>query len=318
MKGLARGTRRKESSLAPNLREILGPALSWSHAGRNVYELLALDAWNRKVAPGLKVATWAQHVQDGVVFVVVEDAAWASQLTFLKRQLIRRLNSAVGETIVRDIRFQIGSVPKEGHLSPSAGKEPPPWLGLSLEDEVVEEARRQAAAIRDPELRQAYLDLRLADARRSQWLRQQGWTPCGRCGVLKPPPEDMCPACRREQAVEEPGTSGHVMGGRVGFQVREIARILMEHPSLTIGEAQEVFPDLSAAAFEEARRQAIEELQSLVHASMSRGLDPGTPQHRVLKMAVTAYITMKTGTPPEALNTDQLIGIVGKDLASIL
>lgn len=318
MEGPSRGPRRKESSHAASLREVLGPALARSKTGRKVYELFALEAWNRKVAPGLQVATRAHHVQEGVVFVAVEDAAWASQLTFFKRQLIRKLNAAVGETIVRDIRFQIGSVPREERPSAAASKEAPPWLGVVLENEVVEEAKRQAMAIRDPELRKAYLDLKLADARRSKWRRQQGWTPCRQCGVLKPPLEDVCPACRRERAFEEPVPAGRVLGGRVGFQIREMVRMLMERPSLNFGEAQEVLPDLSPAAFEEAKRLAIEELQSLVHANISRGLEPGTPEHGVLKRAVAAYIMLKTGTPPEAMDKEQLAGIVGKDLASIL
>lgn len=317
MKGPARGARRKESLYASSLRDVLGPALARTQAGRRVYELLAIDAWNRKVALEFQVATRAERVQDGVVFVVVDDAAWASQLTFFKRRLIRKLNTIVGETIVRDIRFQIGSVPREEYPSATVGNKPP-WLDMPLDDDVVEEAKRQALEVPDPELRQAYLDLKLADSRRARWLRQQGWTPCRQCGVLKPPLEDVCPTCRREHEAGGPGAAPRVLGGRVGSQIREMAGILIECPSLTFAEAQETFAELTPTAFEEARRQAIEELQSLVHANMARGLEPGTSEHEILKRAVTAYIMMKTGTSPEAMNKDQLAGIVGKELASIL
>lgn len=46
--------------------------------------------------------------KDGLLIVKVAESAWAQQLQFQKKDLIRKVNKALGSELVKDIRFKIG------------------------------------------------------------------------------------------------------------------------------------------------------------------------------------------------------------------
>ena len=72
-----------------------------------VAEQRALQVWAGVV--GEKVAAHAQaySISDGVLLVLVDAHAWTQELTFLKPDILRRLNETLGSGIVKDIRFTL-------------------------------------------------------------------------------------------------------------------------------------------------------------------------------------------------------------------
>jgi predicted nucleic acid-binding Zn ribbon protein len=67
----------------------------------------AVGEWPRLVGPRVARHTRAVGFQGGTLRVEVEGSAWMHELGFLKRDLIRRLNSHLGSDLVHDVRFII-------------------------------------------------------------------------------------------------------------------------------------------------------------------------------------------------------------------
>ena len=65
-----------------------------------------LSLWPEVVPERIKKNTEPLKVKGGTLFVAAKSAAWANELTMLKTKLIARLNQAIGEEVVKDIRFQ--------------------------------------------------------------------------------------------------------------------------------------------------------------------------------------------------------------------
>lgn len=62
--------------------------------------------------PELVGAKTAEHsravaVDSGVLIVMVDSPAWSTQLSYLKPQLLRRLEQRLGPGLVKDIRFAL-------------------------------------------------------------------------------------------------------------------------------------------------------------------------------------------------------------------
>lgn len=57
------------------------------------------------VGPQIAAKATAESLAEGVLTLVVPDAAWRQELTMQKVQLIERLNTAAGEHVIRDIFF---------------------------------------------------------------------------------------------------------------------------------------------------------------------------------------------------------------------
>lgn len=73
----------------------------------------AVEEWPRVVGPQIANRTRALGFQDGVLRVAVEGSAWMHELGYLRRDIIQRLNQALGADRVRDVKFVI---PRKGVL----------------------------------------------------------------------------------------------------------------------------------------------------------------------------------------------------------
>lgn len=73
----------------------------------------AVEEWPRLVGERVARHSRAVGFQDGTLRVEVEGSAWMQELGFLRRDLIRKVNQALGSNIVRDVRFV---VPRGGIL----------------------------------------------------------------------------------------------------------------------------------------------------------------------------------------------------------
>jgi predicted nucleic acid-binding Zn ribbon protein len=79
----------------------------------NLQAWRAVDDWPQVVGPRVSRHTRAVGFREGTLRVEVEGSAWMQELSFLKRDLIRRINQHLGSDLVRDVRF---IVPRGGNL----------------------------------------------------------------------------------------------------------------------------------------------------------------------------------------------------------
>jgi hypothetical protein len=76
--------------------------------------------WDQAV--GETVAQQAQpaFVRGGVLFVKCSSSAWMQQLQFMKVTIREELNRLLGKEVIKDIRFQMGTIARPGHGESSA------------------------------------------------------------------------------------------------------------------------------------------------------------------------------------------------------
>lgn len=87
---------------------VLPRVLRKLHLDRAVAEQPAVAAWAEVAGEATARHARARSIEDGVLTVVVDNAGWKTQLTWLKPQLVARLNARLGRRIVRDIRLVLG------------------------------------------------------------------------------------------------------------------------------------------------------------------------------------------------------------------
>jgi predicted nucleic acid-binding Zn ribbon protein len=88
----------KVGGLIHNLLRRLG------YAGR-LEKQSAVTLWPGVVGPKIAEETTALRIDDDTLVVKVTRAAWRQQLTFMKPDLLAKLESAVGKECIKDIRF---------------------------------------------------------------------------------------------------------------------------------------------------------------------------------------------------------------------
>ena len=114
-----------------------------------VAEAAALAVWKHVAGDGLKDRTVPLRLEDRKLMVAVADAIWQKQMHSMRAQLLFRINTILGQPIVREIEYVID--PKlTAAAEPAKAEEP-------LDNEVPLELWSAANAIHDKELRRSFL-----------------------------------------------------------------------------------------------------------------------------------------------------------------
>ena len=82
--------------------------------------------WPELVGPGLAEHTRPDAFEEGVLIVVADSTAWATQVRLLAASLIRRLNEELGDGTVRRVTVRGPAVPgwRTGRLRTSDSRGP--------------------------------------------------------------------------------------------------------------------------------------------------------------------------------------------------
>ncbi len=70
-----------------------------------IREYDAVVRWNEVVGEQIARVTEAVKIDKGVLVVRVHNGPWRNELTLLKDDVIEKINAALGEKVVKEIRF---------------------------------------------------------------------------------------------------------------------------------------------------------------------------------------------------------------------
>ncbi|MFH0778943.1 MAG: DUF721 domain-containing protein [Candidatus Eisenbacteria bacterium] len=68
----------------------------------------ALQVWEEVVGPRIAANTKPSAFRDGRLFVQVATTTWKHELSFLRHEIIRKLNAKLGTRVIEDIVFSLG------------------------------------------------------------------------------------------------------------------------------------------------------------------------------------------------------------------
>lgn len=73
---------------------------------KKLREYDAVLCWENAVGEHIAKMATAIRITQGVLFVNVKTSTWRNELMLCKKDIIEKLNIAVGETVVKDIKFK--------------------------------------------------------------------------------------------------------------------------------------------------------------------------------------------------------------------
>ncbi|HWM87986.1 MAG TPA: DUF721 domain-containing protein [Kofleriaceae bacterium] len=146
---------------------VLAGLLDRHGIARELREHRILARWREIVGDTLADRTWPDGLERGVLWIRVKNSSWLHQLSFLRDDLVGRLNRELGDPpLVREIRFHVGprKMPADDALAPTLRirrplprqRQPPP----AATAERLAAIEREADRIGDAELRAIVLDVR--------------------------------------------------------------------------------------------------------------------------------------------------------------
>jgi hypothetical protein len=113
------------------------------------------DAWPHVAGAALEARTWPAAVHGETLVVHVHDNQWLHELTYLRQDLLRRLQALAPSARLTALRLRLGEVPPVSQRRAPEPPPPPPPLApprLSAEPDAATRAALDAVAY--PELKQ--------------------------------------------------------------------------------------------------------------------------------------------------------------------
>jgi hypothetical protein len=135
-----------------------------SGSSNEVAEAACIAAWKHAVGEGLSNHAVAVELQNKTLVVVVVDGIWKKQLEQMRGQLLFRLNSVLGQPLVKLIELRVN--PKALEKLSGLREESNKVAGQFDNQQVPVELLSAAAAIEDVELRRAFLGAAMSCVRR--------------------------------------------------------------------------------------------------------------------------------------------------------
>ena len=189
--GSRRGKLNRVGGLVDNSLETLG-------LRHRIMEHQALARWDEVVGPHIAASSMAEKVRDGVLFVCCKSSMWSNELSLHKRDIIKRLNVAVGKQVIKDIRFTamgFRRAAREGREE-DRSTEAKGLEAVSLPEGESDAARRVAAGVPVDDLADRIARAVTTSKRLTEFKRREGWKPCPKCGELHDGEHDVCDNCR--------------------------------------------------------------------------------------------------------------------------
>ncbi len=87
---------------------ILRSALSAYRAGGDTELTKVWALWDEAVGSAIAENTRASAFKGSLLIVHVSSSTWVQHLHFLKGDLIRKVNQALGKNLIKEIKFKVG------------------------------------------------------------------------------------------------------------------------------------------------------------------------------------------------------------------
>jgi hypothetical protein len=133
---------------------LLGSVLRGTPAEKRLHEGRIWQVWEQAVGSRIALHAVPSAFREGVLTLTVDSAPWMQQLSYLKQELIAKVNGELAEEMVKEIYLKAGPVRKP---------EPPPkpWVQKrrQLSAEELAWIAEQSQAVADPDLRAVFESL---------------------------------------------------------------------------------------------------------------------------------------------------------------
>lgn len=89
-----------------SIKEALEQTVKRLGIDKGLSENRAVACWEKVVGPSIAAKSQATKIIRGVLYVKTESPVWSQQLSFMADELAAKLNSHLGEKVVKKIRFR--------------------------------------------------------------------------------------------------------------------------------------------------------------------------------------------------------------------
>ncbi len=152
---LLRRAHKRPSTPPETIVRTMGGLWSWLNLGDDARGYRAMRAFSRAAGARIQKVARAEKLRGATLYIRVVSSAWSHELHALKGELLEKLRRTPGGEGVEELRFSVGPLDEAPDWNAPAPPEPKRPRRPAPPPPPVEEMRRVAEGVADPELREA-------------------------------------------------------------------------------------------------------------------------------------------------------------------
>lgn len=281
-----------------SIKGILNSTLKKMGLSKKIKEKQVLKLWSEITGNRISLHTEAKYINQGVLFVTVDNSAWANELLFMKDNLIKRLNNKLGKKIVKDIRFKTGTINKKQKKRASKSKNKPE---INLKNQEKQEILADLDFLEDEELKNKIFNLMVLDKKNKKWKKNNGWKNCPTCSSLIKKDDKKCVICKLKEKE---------------INYKEISDFIYNNPWLSYESIKNTYPNLLEEDFERIKEKLNKKIKNEIDCLIPKALKKEINNQK-LKVKIQNYVMLKTEIPPNKLNNKLIAQVIGKEYMKI-
>lgn len=259
-------------------------------------EYKVLDLWESVVGETIIKHASVGEMHRGVLFVHVDHPVWIQHLSFAAQDIKKRLNQAIGEKVVKEIRFKAGNRCNKQKTKQDMCKKEPKKYDLSAAE--LGKIETMVEEIKDPELRKTVASLIRQGKIITLKKEEAGWLKCPLCGMMIEPKKQKCFYC----SIKE-----------LALLRRKTRFLLWDTPWLSYQEIRTHISGLTKDIYDAVRREMLQELWLEIQAAAK-----SKHSQKISKSHVQTYIMLRTRMSPDKLTQEIIWQTLGKNIANKL
>jgi predicted nucleic acid-binding Zn ribbon protein len=134
----------KRNSFPSSVGEVLERLFNKLSIDKKLKEVNALKLWEEVTGEKISRHSLPLFVRQGNLFVRVDNSGWLTQLTYLKREIISKLNERLGGESIKNIYFRLGEVKKKRNKETKAAQ-----VKIDLEKEELARIKEKLKGIKN-------------------------------------------------------------------------------------------------------------------------------------------------------------------------
>ncbi len=95
----------KRNNEAFSIQDLIGEVLEKNNLSKGMLKLKIKDLWNEQMGSGVASYTQSVDLRKDTLFIGLSSSVLRQELSYGKSKIITMLNEALGEEVVKDIRF---------------------------------------------------------------------------------------------------------------------------------------------------------------------------------------------------------------------
>lgn len=234
-----------------NVKEIIDDAVKKS---RKLKEGLIQGNWSSIIGEDLSKKSYVSALKEQVLFVHVENSVWLQQFSFMKQDIIKKVNAYLNLDYVKDVQLRISKMKIEEYFKEVEDEVKFEPDKIVLDANIEKESEEIIHDINDNVIKEKIKKLLILSKKKEKFLLDRGSQKCIDCGIIFKGSQVRCTVCENKLRKQK---------------LELIYSIIKSNLNIPFEGVKPVLKDFRESEFKDMKQEIKEKYKRLMHKAIN-------------------------------------------------